>query len=626
MALQTKTIAANGSKGHHEFSLMVSEESINNINNESIIYYEFSIAPIQTGWDWAEWGDLISYKININEREYEGTIPNYNGFSTIILKSWTLPVVHNEDGAKTINISFTVTDSTGQTYTSGNAEINDTMILTTIPRASSVSVSNYDLGQNPNVVIGRKVDSFTSTLSYKIGDRTGTLVEKYNDKNYVWQMSEELINQIKIDNPKNRLVDAIVYCDTYDGDTQIGERTNATFKLTIIDKPVITNVVRTELNSSISSLTDKILRSISKNQFTINATAPTGTTIASYKVVNGTQNSGNVTSNIVNLNDIQTFYESDGILKTKFIITCIDARGNVSEEYPLELDFIDYVNVSINKTDVKITRTTNTSSDALLHMVGNFYNGLIGETQNELTIQYKFREQGASEYSELKTISATYENNTFKIDNLEIENQINYQVNNEFIFYIKDIVNDTDEVAYMFTSSIPVEIHHKKGAYIKELDVDKILVKNSELPKVYNSKNISTKDTYSCNYIEEHLIGEIIYEGKLTGSETLARDFSPYKQLKITYCCYDSKNENTGGASNILFLDLTSAGSNVTDYIAGNAVAYFNGVNGDEPDGMVFFMQVVVDTSKSELRAKFAYNGTLQTNTYYYISKIVGYK
>lgn len=490
MALQTKTITANGSKGYHKFTLNVTEENTSIANNNSPMSFSFVLSPIQTGWDFY-WGSGIAYTITINGESYSGNITAYDGSSTITIRTGTLTVPHNDDGSKTINISFTVTDTTGQNYTPGNASASEKMILTKIPRASSISVSNYDLGQNPNIVIGKKVNSFTSTLSYRIGRRTGTLVEKTNASSYVWEMTEELINQIKTDNPNNKSVSATVYCVTYDGNTQIGSQTSTTFTLTITDKPVIIDVVRAELNANISALTDKVLRSISQNQFTINATAPTGTTIASYKVANGTQNNGNVTSNIVNLNDIQTFYDSDGILKTKFIITCIDARGNVSEEYPFEFDFVDYVNVSINKTDVKITRTTNTSDDALLHLIGNFYNGLIGETQNELTIQYKYREQGTTEYSELKTVSAIYENNTFKIDNLEIEKGINYQENYEFVFLVTDLVNNSDDMTYIFTSSIPFELHHKNGAYFKELDTDLLKIDGMLVSKTSCAKMIT---------------------------------------------------------------------------------------------------------------------------------------
>lgn len=186
-------------------------------------------------------------------------------------------------------------------------------------------------------------------------------------------------------------------------------------------------MTRAELNSSVSALTDHVLRHISLNQFTITATAPTGTSIKSYRVRNGTQDSGLQSSNVVDLNDIQAYYNSGDVLKTKFVITCIDARGNPSDEYPLELDFLNYVNVSVNKTDTKITRSTNTSNDAFLNIKGNFYNNLIGDVQNELNIQYKFKQQGTSDYSELVTISAEYLDNTFQISNLALEGEFDYQ-------------------------------------------------------------------------------------------------------------------------------------------------------------------------------------------------------
>lgn len=486
---QTKTILGSTSSSFWTWKQVITEIWKDNYitTNKSTIKVQSYIGTANSA---GQFGGTASINITCNgDSRTTSKTWIYQSF-TVPAKGWllvqeeTFEVEHEEDGTKEIDVSSSLSTTN---FNPNSCSASGSMVLTTIPRASSISVSNYDLGQNPNIVIGRKVDTFTSTLSYKIGDRTGVLVEKYNGNNYVWEMSEELINQIKLDNPQNRLVVAIVYCDTYDGDTQIGSQTSTTFKLTITDKPVITDVVRAELNSSILQLTDKVLRSISQNQFTINANAPTGTTIESYKVTNGTQSSGNIASNIVDLNDIQTFYESDSSLKTKFIITCADARGNVSEEYQLEFDFIDYVNVSINKTDVKITRTTNTASNALVHMIGNFYNGLIGETQNELTVQYKFREQGTADYSELKTISAIYENNTYKIDNLEIEKEINYQENYEFVFYVIDLVNDADDMTYIFTSSIPVEMHHKKGAYIKEIDAD--LLKVQDINFIENIQN-----------------------------------------------------------------------------------------------------------------------------------------
>lgn len=397
------------------------------------------------------------------------TIPN--GGAYVNCGSASKEITHKDDGSKEITISVSYV----MNYINLTANASSgTIKLTTIPRASSIAISNYNLGQNIGIVIGRKSDAFTHKLTYKIGSRTGDITSNTNLTNYPWEMSADLINQIKNDNPTNKEVDATVYCATLSGGNQIGDIKEASFKLYIVDKPVVSSVTRAELNSSVSALTDKVLRHISLNEFTITATAPTGTSINNYRVRNGTQDSGLQSSNIVDLNDIQAYYNSGDNLKTKFVITCIDARGNTSDEYLLELDFINYVNVSVNKTDTKITRSTNTSNDAFLNIKGNFYNNLIGDVHNELNIQYKYKQQGTSNYSELVTISAEYLDNTFQITDLALDGEFDYQKNYEFIFYLKDSVNSVDEVSYIYKTSEAFVIAYEKGMFINELDANEI--------------------------------------------------------------------------------------------------------------------------------------------------------
>lgn len=411
------------------------------------------------------------------------TIPNGGAYANC--GSVSKEIQHNDDGSKKITIAV----SYNMPYSSVtiNNQTSGDIALTTIPRASSIAVSNYNLGQNIGIVIGRKSDTFTHKLTYKIGSRTGTITSNTNLTNYPWEMSADLINQIKNDNPSNKEVDATVYCTTLSGGNQIGDVKEASFKLYIVDKPVVSSVTRAELNSSVSALTDKVLRHISLNEFTITATAPTGTSINSYRVRNGTQDSGLQSSNVVNLNDIQAYYNNGDDLKTKFVITCIDARGNTSDEYPLELDFINYVNVSVNKTDTKITRSTNTSNDAFLNIKGNFYNNLIGDVHNELNIQYKYKQQGTSDYSELVTISAEYLDNTFQVTDLALEGEFDYQKNYEFVFYLKDSVNSIDEVSYIYKTSEAFVIAHEKGMFINEIDANEINI--GDVPIIESGSN-----------------------------------------------------------------------------------------------------------------------------------------
>lgn len=133
MANKTASIFANGSKGHHKFTLTVTETDTLEANNTSTISYSFKLSPVRNGYDWANYTNAsrtVSYTVNVNGTSYTGTIPNYDGSSTVTLKSGTQTVSHNTDGTKTISFYFNVTDTTSATYTSGNASANGTLALT----------------------------------------------------------------------------------------------------------------------------------------------------------------------------------------------------------------------------------------------------------------------------------------------------------------------------------------------------------------------------------------------------------------------------------------------------------------------------------------------------------------
>lgn len=133
------SISANGSKSHHKFTLNVTESSTSTANNTSSLNFSFVISPIQTSWNWEQWGANITYVVTINGTKYTGSIPSYDGYSSVTLKTGTLSVAHNDDGSKSISYSFSVTDTSGQTYTCGNASASGTMALTTIPRYLTIT-------------------------------------------------------------------------------------------------------------------------------------------------------------------------------------------------------------------------------------------------------------------------------------------------------------------------------------------------------------------------------------------------------------------------------------------------------------------------------------------------------
>lgn len=162
------SISANGSKSHHKFTLNVTETNTSVDNNTSTISYSFVLSPITKGYDWIGWTNpsrTVSYTLNVNGTTYTGTIPNYDGTSTVTVKSGTQTVSHNSDGTKTISFYFSVTDTTGATYTTGNASANGTLALTALEKPV--------VGAAP-IITATVVDTKQATVYLTTGKSSGT--------------------------------------------------------------------------------------------------------------------------------------------------------------------------------------------------------------------------------------------------------------------------------------------------------------------------------------------------------------------------------------------------------------------------------------------------------------------
>lgn len=171
------SISANGSKGHHKFTLTLTEKSTSTENNTSNVKYSFKLSPVETSWNWEQWSDKIKYSFVINGTTYSGTIPNYDGYSTVTLESGTQVVSHRADGSKSIDYSFSVTDTTGQSYTSGNASASGKLALSTIPRATTPTLSEKSVTANGSNTVTINIAPASTTFKHKIryafGSSTG---------------------------------------------------------------------------------------------------------------------------------------------------------------------------------------------------------------------------------------------------------------------------------------------------------------------------------------------------------------------------------------------------------------------------------------------------------------------
>lgn len=192
----TKTITARGSKGHHTYNLTVTEMGTNTTNNTSTLSFDFTLVD-DNNWYWESQGTRVAYEITIGSHTYSGYIPHHTTQTTDVRSETGITETHNNDGTKTINISFTVTDSTSISYLSGDASASGTLTLTTIPRASDVTVSAQTISaQSGNVSfqITSKAD-FYHEYRYSVNGVTSTWIRagQVNNTTTTFNISNENI-------------------------------------------------------------------------------------------------------------------------------------------------------------------------------------------------------------------------------------------------------------------------------------------------------------------------------------------------------------------------------------------------------------------------------------------------
>ena len=382
--------------------------------------------------------------------------------SSVKLAEFSRLLHHDSDGKYAdYTLSATLTTGTGI----GNGNLSGKITTPTIQTSFNVASSNFNIGNTVPINVGVNNVNYTYTLRYEIGTRTGTIATNQTNGSYVWTMGDDLINQIKIDNPKTKTVKVKIYCDTYNGETLKGTK-NTTVDGTIVDIPEIDVPTRVEQVAKIVALTNSqyVVKDVSKFKFTFGTTAPIGTTIAKYVVYIGDRTIESTTNEFIVENIIENV---DG--NTTFATQRIDARGNPSEILLETVPFIDYTKCEYISTTSTIERDNLTSIVA--NLKANWYNGQIGTTQNVLTLAYKYKEKTASTYT---TGSTTITSSDLGVDKV-LETLDNTKVY-DFVFTIEDLIYTGGEMSKPLPSSEYVMCEYENGVDFKNATINGVQV------------------------------------------------------------------------------------------------------------------------------------------------------
>ena len=251
-------------------------------------------------------GDVV-YSVSNDDR-----IKLYKGTT---VASGTKTITHKSDGTRT----FAVNIQAGIYYWAVNCSGSTTFTLTTIPRASSFTVSNSsaDMGTEVTFNITRASTAFTHKLTLTWGNKTsdiGTGIATSKS----WTPPLTLANDL----PNSTSSGCTITCITYNGSTEIGRKTlSMTLKVPSSVKPSISSVTISEGTDGLASKFGAYIQNKSKLKVVTAASGAYSSTIKSYstKILNKTYSGSTITSNIIG---------SSGSVSVAVTVT--DSRGRTA--------------------------------------------------------------------------------------------------------------------------------------------------------------------------------------------------------------------------------------------------------------------------------------------------------
>lgn len=134
------------------------------------------------------------------------------------LGSGSFTLTHNSDGTQ----SFSAwAEAAIYTYAISSTRYDYYVELPQIPRASNVFILyGNTIGSQIDIGISRAVSSFTHTLTWRFGGRTGTIAESSSSASITWTPPLDLSSQI----PNSESGAGTLTCITYNGNTEIGRK------------------------------------------------------------------------------------------------------------------------------------------------------------------------------------------------------------------------------------------------------------------------------------------------------------------------------------------------------------------------------------------------------------------
>lgn len=387
-----------------------------------------------TGTYWRTSSGTAKFTGAFTDSQSCATYPKYiNNGDTIF--TITKTISHDEDGTKSINLGGTL----NAYLDDANRTANLSQVSITMPPitryAKITGANDFNDEESPKL-------TFVNTAGYRVNARlefTGTSFSTINRENipntgeYEFILTTEERNLLRQQCLGKTMMVRYVIATCIDGTTE----TNWTWldkTMTMINSEPSATYTIEEQDANVISLigsssANKIIQNASDLLFTITPTALKYATISSVQVNNqyATLDSGDYK---ININDITT---------NEFNILITDSRG-FTKSYPTTKELLSYNNCKINTWS--IVRQTQISSNLVLNANVSVFNNTINGTQNTFVVKYSLDN---TNWTTIPTSSYTITDNILKIEDLVLNNLVNYKNIATFYLDISDLLSEAKE-------------------------------------------------------------------------------------------------------------------------------------------------------------------------------------
>lgn len=296
-------------------SIAITENSQSVANNTSNVTVKVNIA-----WTNGSWNHLSpSGWVKIDGTQYNFT-NTFNDSKTSTgsktLYSKTVDVTHGSDGTKTLSCSASFDSGVSSDVITATASKK----LTTIPRKSSLTVSDGTLGTEQTLTITEKADSFAHRLYYKCGSSSDTYIlgsssTTSSSLSVKWTPPHSLAQY----NTTGKSVSVTFTLATYSGSTLVGSNTyTKTFSIPNVSSMQPGVAISPTDAAGYAGTYGGYIQGVSKLKVTLNTTPKYNSPIKTYKTVadGSTYTSSSFTTGVIS---------SDSDITVTATVT--DARG-----------------------------------------------------------------------------------------------------------------------------------------------------------------------------------------------------------------------------------------------------------------------------------------------------------